>query len=209
MTKPPAGDSRGPRRCSWVGVLFRRQDLEHSGPAHGADALQRGSAVRHFHLLPVGNGAFRLAFDTVALIRSHRSLSSLRHITPPLGAGGKGAGRVGVCSLRGNRPPQRRSQHNTACSTRGSRAGRRGVGEPVPFVSPVTKGLRGRAPTTAQDNDFRRAAIAPGGTGSSRPSGVTIRTGPWTTRGPLGFGVIIRGLPGPRRGTRAREGTCR
>jgi hypothetical protein len=30
-------------------------------------------------------------------------------------------------------------------------------------VSPVTKGLDGRPSTTAQDNDFRRAAILPGG----------------------------------------------
>src|SRR5437773_8554712 len=30
-----------------------------------------------------------------------------------------------------------------------------------------------------------------GGTGSSRPSGVTMRTGPCTIRGPLGLGVMV------------------
>src|SRR5690349_24776701 len=30
-----------------------------------------------------------------------------------------------------------------------------------------------------------------GGTGRSRPSGVTIRTGPWMMRGPFGFGVMV------------------
>jgi len=30
-----------------------------------------------------------------------------------------------------------------------------------------------------------------GGTGNSPPSGATILTGPWTTSGPFGFGVMV------------------
>lgn len=177
MTKPPARDSRGPRRCSWVGALLRRQNLEHSGPAHGADALQCGSAVRHLHLLPVRHGPLGLALDAVALIRSHRSLSSLRHITPPLGAGGRGQGEWGYASLRSNHPPQRRSQHNTACSTRGSRAGRGGVPGTVPSVRPVTNGLWGRGRTTGQDNDFRPVATLGHRPGLSLDHGGVVRLG--------------------------------
>jgi hypothetical protein len=38
-----------------------------------------------------------------------------------------------------------------------------GIGEPRSFVTSVTKGLRGGAPTAAQDNDFRHSTILPGG----------------------------------------------
>src|SRR6266540_3872583 len=50
-----------------------------------------------------------------------------------------------------------------------------------------------------------------GGGDSSRPSGVTIRAGPWTMSGPLGLGVMVTSLmPGnirrPRRGTSIGRG---
>src|SRR5439155_11061976 len=65
------------------------------------------------------------------------------------GAGGRGAGR--------------RCQHNTAYLRCGSGARLGGVAETIAFVSSVTKRFRGRSPTTAQDNDFRRSAVLPGG----------------------------------------------
>src|SRR5437016_11833086 len=55
--------------------LLRRQDLEHTGPAHGTDTLQRGAAVGHLHLLGVRDLPLRLTLHTVTFIRGHRCLS--------------------------------------------------------------------------------------------------------------------------------------
>src|SRR2546426_3230762 len=83
--EPPAWLDRG-LALSFGGGLLRRQNLEHSRAAHWAYALQRGPAVRHFHLLGIRNLALGLALHAVAFIRGHRGFTSLRHCAPPSGA---------------------------------------------------------------------------------------------------------------------------
>src|SRR5207245_11530271 len=47
-----------------------------------------GPAVRHLHLLRVGDLALGLALHTVPFVRGHRALSTLRHLAPPFGGRG-------------------------------------------------------------------------------------------------------------------------
>src|ERR1043166_8676924 len=93
--EPPAVFGRGLASSVAGASLLGRQDLEHPRTAHRAHALQGRPAVGHLHLLGVGDLPLGLAFHTVALIRSHRGLSTLRHCVPPLGGGVRGAGCVG------------------------------------------------------------------------------------------------------------------
>src|SRR5438132_14267987 len=80
--EPPALARPGARVVGLVGDLLRRQNLEHPRAAHRAHALQRGSAVRHFHLLRIRNLALGLALHAVAFIRCHRGSSFSRQSTP-------------------------------------------------------------------------------------------------------------------------------
>src|SRR5439155_11156367 len=70
----------------------------------------------------------------------------------------------------------------------GGRWGRRR--RPLGFCVPAQNGFGGAPPTRDRRTTSPRPPILRGGTGSSRPSGVTIFTGPCTTSGPFGFGVI-------------------
>src|SRR6266516_447935 len=136
---------RGARNCE-TARLLRRQDLEHSGPAHGTDTLQRGAAVGHLHLLGVRDLPLRLTLHAVTFIRGHRALC-LCHCLSLLQFGA----RRGTGSLSAR-------QHNKVVLGGGNLA----VLKAITFVRSVTKRFYGRAPTSAQHNDFRRFAVFPG-----------------------------------------------
>src|SRR5205807_1420150 len=93
--EPPVALGRGLALSVAWERLLGRQDLEHPRTTHRTHALQGRPAVGHLHLLGVGDLPLGLAFHTVALIRSHRGLSSLRHCVPPFGGRGSGLGCTG------------------------------------------------------------------------------------------------------------------
>src|SRR5581483_7023022 len=143
------------------------EDLEHPRAAHGTHAFERRPAVGHLHFLRVGDLAFRLAFHAVPFVRGHRALSTLlRHFVPPFG--GRGRGNVSVGSLgrlplpTPAHPRPGRDNIIPPAEPRGAGLGPgcgRGVGEADALVRAVTERLRGRSPTAAQDNDFRRSSV--------------------------------------------------